>query len=76
MRLIRTKAIIATAGLALSLAACGNAGDDDTAATDVKVDKNAASNFKSGTRMKALADSGKVVIESTEPLSTWSRHSE
>ena len=62
MRLIRTKAIIATAGLALSLAACGNAGDDDTAATDVDVAENAADNFDDGTAMKELADAGKITI--------------
>jgi glutamate transport system substrate-binding protein len=62
MRFPRTKAVLAAAGLALSLAACGNAGGGDTGSTDVKVDTNAGSNFKSGTRMKALADSGKVII--------------
>ncbi|HVH94890.1 MAG TPA: glutamate ABC transporter substrate-binding protein [Nocardioidaceae bacterium] len=63
MRFPRTKAVLAAAGLALSLAACGNAGGgDSSSSSDVKVDSNAASNFKSGTRMKALADSGKVVI--------------
>jgi glutamate transport system substrate-binding protein len=62
MRLIRTKAIIATAGLALSLAACGDAGSDDTAATDVDVAENAADNFDDGTAMKELADAGKITI--------------
>src|SRR3954451_11594513 len=62
MRFPRTKAVLAAAGLALSLAACGNAGGGDSGSSDVKVDSSAASNFKSGTRMKALADSGKVVI--------------
>ena len=37
MRFIRTKAVIATVGLALSLAACGDAGDDGGEATDVEV---------------------------------------
>ncbi|KRE97382.1 glutamate ABC transporter [Nocardioides sp. Soil774] len=62
MRLIRTKAIIATAGLALSLAACGDAGSDDTASTDVDVAENAADSFDDGTAMKELADAGKITI--------------
>jgi glutamate transport system substrate-binding protein len=61
MRFIRTKAIIATAGLALSLAACGDAGDD-TEGADVEVTENAADNFDDGTRMKELAEDGSVKI--------------
>jgi glutamate transport system substrate-binding protein len=61
MRFIRTKAIIATAGLALSLAACGDAGDD-TEGADVEVTENAADNFDDGTRMKELAEAGAVKI--------------
>ena len=37
MRFIRTKAVIATVGLALSLAACGDAGDDGGETADVEV---------------------------------------
>ena len=62
MRLTRTKAVLAAAGLALSLAACGNAGESDSGSVDVKVDENAAGSFDAGTRMKALADSGKITI--------------
>src|SRR6478609_2946689 len=65
MRFTRSKTVIAAVGLALSvssLAACGNAGQSDSGSVDVKVDKNAASNFDAGTRMKELADSGKVTI--------------
>lgn len=61
MRFIRTKAIIATAGLALSLAACGDAGDD-TEGAEVEVTENAADNFDDGTRMKELAEAGSVKI--------------
>jgi glutamate transport system substrate-binding protein len=62
MRLIRTKTTLAAVGMALSLAACGNAGSDDSESVDVKVDDGAASSFEDGTRMKELADSGKVTI--------------
>ena len=62
MRFTRTKAIIATAGLALSLAACGNAGEDSDTATDVDVADNAADSFDDGTQMKELADSGSITI--------------
>ena len=61
MRLIRTKAIIATAGLALSLAACGNAGEDSKS-VDVDVAEDAASSFDDGTRMKELADAGTINV--------------
>lgn len=61
MRFIRTKAIIATAGLALSLAACGDAGED-TEGPDVEVSENAADNFDDGTRMKELAEAGSIKI--------------
>jgi glutamate transport system substrate-binding protein len=62
MRFTRTKAVLAAAGLALTLAACGNAGGSDSGNVDVKVDKNAAGSFKAGTRMKQLADSGSITI--------------
>ncbi len=61
MRFIRTKALVATAGLALSLAACGDAGED-TEGPDVEVTEDAASNFEDGTRMKELAEAGSVKI--------------
>lgn len=61
MRFTRTKAIIATAGLALSLAACGNAGEE-TDGPDVEAAENAADNFDDGTRMKELADAGTIKI--------------
>ena len=65
MRFTRSRTVLAAVGLALSvssLAACGNAGQSDSGSVDVKVDKNAASNFDAGTRMKELADSGKITI--------------
>ena len=62
MRFIRTKAVIATVGLALSLAACGDAGDDGGEATDVEVQENAADEFDDGTAMKEFADSGEITI--------------
>ena len=57
MRFTRTKAVIAVTGLALSLAACGDAGDD-TEGADVEVQEDASSEFEDGTRMKELADAG------------------
>jgi glutamate transport system substrate-binding protein len=62
MRNTRTKAIIAAAGLALSLAACGNAGGDEASGPDVDVADNAADSFDDGTAMKEFADSGKITI--------------
>ena len=62
MRFIRTKAVIATVRLALSLAACGDAGDDGGEATDVEVQENAADEFEDGTAMKDFADSGEITI--------------
>ena len=50
------------AAAALILGACGNAGEEDKDPVKNKVDKDAASQFKDGTAMKALAESGKVKI--------------
>ena len=61
MRFIRTKAVVAGLGLALSLAACGDAGSEGESA-DVEVKEDAASEFDEGTRMRELADSGTVKI--------------
>ena len=61
MRFIRTKAVLAGFGLALSLAACGDAGSDDEG-SDVEAEENAADKFDDGTRMKELAESGKIVV--------------
>jgi len=62
MRLIRTKAVFATVGLAFALAACGNAGSDKTETVDVPVADNAADSFDAGTRMKQLAEDGDLTI--------------
>ena len=61
MRIIRTRAAIVGACLALTLAACGDAGSDDKG-RDVGADKDAASSLKDGTRMKEIADSGKIKV--------------
>ncbi len=61
MRFIRTKAVLAGFGLALSLAACGDAGSDDEG-SDVQAEENAADKFDDGTKMKELAESGKIVV--------------
>lgn len=63
MRFSRTKAAAIGIGLAVALAGCGDAGnDDDEASTDVDVVDNAAENFDDGTRMKELAEDGKITI--------------
>lgn len=63
MRLTRLKAATIGLGLALSMAACGDAGDDGgDDDSNVDVAENAADNFDDGTRMKELADSGKITI--------------
>jgi glutamate transport system substrate-binding protein len=56
MRFIRTKAIIATAGLALSLAACG--GGDDEPEVEVASDTD----FEAGTTMAEIAEAGTVTV--------------
>jgi glutamate transport system substrate-binding protein len=62
MMIRSTVSVLTGTTLMLALAACGNAGSDDSGGADVKVADNAASEFDDGTRMKELADSGKVVI--------------
>ena len=61
MRFIRTKAVIAATGLALSLAACGDAGSDSES-VDVEVADDAASSFDEGTRMAELAEAGTINV--------------
>ncbi|RJS46434.1 glutamate ABC transporter substrate-binding protein [Nocardioides cavernaquae] len=55
MRFLRTKATLATLGLALSLAACGGDGDKDD-----DVAKN--TDFAAGTTMAKIADAGKLKV--------------
>ncbi|PVG81000.1 glutamate ABC transporter [Nocardioides gansuensis] len=61
MRFIRTKAVFAATALALSLAACGEAGEEE-GPVDVEVEENAAEQFEEGTRMRELAEAGGVKI--------------
>jgi glutamate transport system substrate-binding protein len=58
----RTGAVLAALGLALSLAACGEAGGGDEETVDVEVQEDAAAEFDEGTRMRELADAGSVAI--------------
>jgi glutamate transport system substrate-binding protein len=62
MRFIRSKALVVGVGLALSLAACGDAGDEGGGSTDVDVQENAAEEFEDGTAMKDFAESGEITI--------------
>ncbi|MEX0429474.1 glutamate ABC transporter substrate-binding protein [Nocardioides sp. DS6] len=63
MRLTRFKAVAVAIAAAASLSACGgNAGSDEGSGVDVKVASNAADSFKDGTRMKEIAESGKITI--------------
>src|SRR5262245_47016612 len=64
MRFTRSRTLLAAAGLTLAgaLSACGNAGGSDSESTDVNVEENAADNFEDGTRMKELAEDGKLTI--------------
>lgn len=59
MRFIRTKAVVAGLGLALSLAACGDAGSD-AESVDVEVTEDAS--FDEGTRMAELAEQGTINV--------------
>ena len=61
MKLIRTKALVVGAAMALTLAACGDAGSEGES-VDVKVDEEAASTFEDGTYMKELADKGTINV--------------
>ena len=58
----RTRIAVIAAAAALILGACGNAGEEDKNPVDTKVDKDAAAQFDAGTRMKEIAESGKVKI--------------
>ncbi|GAA4089478.1 glutamate ABC transporter substrate-binding protein [Nocardioides kongjuensis] len=62
MRLNRLKVAAAAVLVASTLAACGDAGNDDDKGIDVDVKKDAASQFDEGTRMRELADAGKIKI--------------
>jgi glutamate transport system substrate-binding protein len=62
MRLSRTLSTVTAAVFALSLAGCGDAGGGGGSDVDVDVKDDAASEFDDGTRMKELAEDGKIVI--------------
>jgi glutamate transport system substrate-binding protein len=62
MRFTRTKATFVAVGLALSLAACGEAGSSEDEGRDVQAEENAAEKFDDGTKMKELAEAGKVTV--------------
>jgi glutamate transport system substrate-binding protein len=63
MRFRRAKAVAVAAGLALALAACGEAGQTSGGESpEVDVAENAAEQFDEGTRMRELAESGKITI--------------
>ncbi|WP_436698193.1 glutamate ABC transporter substrate-binding protein [Nocardioides sp. BYT-33-1] len=62
MRLTRLKVAAAAVLVASTLAACGDAGDDDDKGIDVDVQDNAAEEFDTGTRMRELADAGSIKI--------------
>ncbi|MFC6154196.1 glutamate ABC transporter substrate-binding protein [Nocardioides yefusunii] len=62
MRFTTTKAFVLCAGLGLALTACGEAGNSGGGDVDVDVAKDAASSFADGSRMKELAEDGKITI--------------
>jgi glutamate transport system substrate-binding protein len=61
MRFIRTKAVLAGFGLALSLSACGDAGSDDEG-SDVDAEEVEEGKFEEGSRMAELADAGEITV--------------
>lgn len=58
----RTRFAVLAAALTLTIAACGNAGEEDSNPVDTEVDENAASQFEDGTAMKSIAEAGEVKI--------------
>lgn len=62
MRLSKISAAAAAVLLSAGLAACGNAGESDDDGPDVEVADDAADEFDDGTRMKELAEAGKIII--------------
>lgn len=62
MRHTRLKVVLVGLALATTAACGGSAGQASGDGADVEVKKDAASSFEAGTRMKELADSGKITI--------------
>ena len=60
MRFIRTKAAVAGIGLALSLAACGEAGGGG--GSDVEAEEVEEGKFEEGSRMAELAEAGEITV--------------
>jgi glutamate transport system substrate-binding protein len=61
MRLMRTKAALAGVGLALSLAACGEAGGGGES-SDVEAEEVESGKFEEGTKMAELAEAGEITV--------------
>jgi len=61
MRLIRTKAVLAGVGLALSLAACGEAGGGGES-SDVEAEEVEEGKFEEGSKMAELAEAGEITV--------------
>jgi glutamate transport system substrate-binding protein len=59
---LRLKTLAVALGLSMALAACGDAGSDEESGTEATVVDDAASAFDDGTRMKELAEDGKITI--------------
>lgn len=64
MRFTRTKAVIAVTGLALSLAACGDAGEDEATGggAEVEAASDCDDKFEDGSRMAELAEAGSINV--------------
>ena len=64
MRIMRTRAaaLVAGVGLALSLAACGEAGSGGDEGTDVEAEEVEEGKFEEGSRMAELAEAGKITV--------------
>lgn len=62
MRLTKLKVVVAGLALATAAGCGGSAGSSDSGGAEAEVKKDAAASFKDGTRMKELADSGKITI--------------
>jgi glutamate transport system substrate-binding protein len=61
MRLKRTKAALAGVGLALSLAACGEAGSGGES-SDVEAEEVESGKFEEGSKMAELAEAGEITV--------------
>ncbi|WP_235736863.1 glutamate ABC transporter substrate-binding protein [Nocardioides alcanivorans] len=61
MKLKRARAALACVALLATVAACGDAGSDDSG-REVDADTDAASELPEGSRMAEIRDSGKVVV--------------